>query len=86
MRTSCCSRRCAVLYSSGVIYVRDASGRMCWTLGCVRMGVGFWIELLKRGGCLRTDDSARDAPGLFVSASTDVRCSSALSGTVGVGD
>lgn len=50
------------------------------------MGVGFWIELLKRGGCLRTDDSARDAPGLFVSASTDVRCSSALSGTVGVGD
>lgn len=48
------------------------------------MGVGFRMELLKTGGCLRADDSARDAPGLFVSASTDVRCSSALSGTVGV--
>jgi len=42
------------------------------------MGVGFRMELLKMGGCLRADDSARDAPGLFlqsVSASTDVRCS-----------
>lgn len=37
------------------------------------------MELLKTGGCLRADDSARDAPGLYVSASTDVRCSGALS-------